>query len=137
MSLSVSGHRNTLDQVIDSMHNGVPKHLGLIADSVYELEGAVADALELTPADVANIKARHPSSLRLQTLVWYLTHFFFYYFSSLDIIMIFAHRRTALGKWKRCHGSLATYTNLIAAFERAGHQDYGDIVRKVVTGKSN
>ena len=40
-------------------------------------------------------------------------------------------RRAALEKWKQYHGSSATYRNLIAAFEEAGHKDFADNVRKI------
>ena len=40
-------------------------------------------------------------------------------------------RRAALEKWKQYHGSSATYRNLIAAFEQAGHKDFADNVRKI------
>ena len=55
------------DQVLDSENGGVSKHLGEIADSMYEWEGPVAEQLGLTPADVAAIKTEHPNKLRLQT----------------------------------------------------------------------
>ena len=55
-----------LDQVIDSDHSGVPIHLGRIADTMYEWEGAVADSLGLHQADVAEIKEAHPRKLKLQ-----------------------------------------------------------------------
>ena len=55
-----------LDQVIDSDHSGVPRHLGQIADSMYEWEGPVADGLGLHQADVAVIKEAHPGKLQLQ-----------------------------------------------------------------------
>ena len=40
-------------------------------------------------------------------------------------------RRAALEKWKQYHGSSATYRNLIAAFEQAGHKDFADNVCKI------
>jgi hypothetical protein len=55
-----------LDQVIDSDHGGVSRHLGQIADSMYEWEGPVADSLGLHQADVAVIKEAHPGKLQLQ-----------------------------------------------------------------------
>ena len=55
-----------LDQVIDSDHGGVLKHLGQIADSMDEWEGAVAESLGLRPADVAEIKHKDPKKLKLQ-----------------------------------------------------------------------
>ena len=51
---------------MDSENGDIPKHLGLIADSMYEWEGAVAEALNLTFADVADIKTKHPRELKLQ-----------------------------------------------------------------------
>ena len=55
-----------LDQVIDSDHSGVPRHLGQIADTMYEWEGAVADSLGLHQADVAVIKEAYTGKLQLQ-----------------------------------------------------------------------
>ena len=55
-----------LDQVIDSDHGGVLRHLGQIADTMYEWEGAVADNLGLHQADVAEIKEAHAGKLKLQ-----------------------------------------------------------------------
>ena len=54
-----------LDLVIDA-ENQSPKHLGQIANSMYEWEGVVADQLGLTPADVAAIKTQYPTQLKLQ-----------------------------------------------------------------------
>ena len=56
-----------MDMVIDFDSCSVSKHLGQIADSMYEWEGSVAEELGLTPADVAAIKVKHPGELRLQT----------------------------------------------------------------------
>ena len=53
--------------MIDSGHSGVLRHLGQIADSMYEWEGAVADSLGLDQPDVAEIKEAHPGKLKLQT----------------------------------------------------------------------
>ena len=47
--------------------DGVPKHLGQIADIMYEWEGPVAEQLGLTQADVAAIKTKYPNELRLRT----------------------------------------------------------------------
>ena len=55
-----------LAQVIDSGHSGVLRHLGQIADSMYEWEGAIADSLGLHQADVAEIKEAHSGKLKLQ-----------------------------------------------------------------------
>ena len=56
-----------LDQMIDSGHGGVSKHLCQIADVVYEWEGAVAESLRLRKADVAAIKKDLVHKIRLQT----------------------------------------------------------------------
>ena len=42
-----------------------------------------------------------------------------------------SYRRAALEKWKQYHGSSATYRNLTAAFEQAGHKDFADNVHKI------
>ena len=55
--------------MLDAEHDGVSKHLGQIADAMYEWEGPIAEQLELTRADVAAIKTEHQNKLRLQTLV--------------------------------------------------------------------
>ena len=54
--------------VIDAENRSF-KHLGQIADSMYEWQGAVADHLGLPPADVAAIHTKHPTQLKLQTYV--------------------------------------------------------------------
>lgn len=54
-----------MDQLIDC-GSRVPKHLGKIADSMPEWEGRIADELDLSPADVAAIKKKHPNELNLQ-----------------------------------------------------------------------
>ena len=56
-----------LDQELDFMNDGVSRHLGQIAESMYKWEGRVADELGLSPAEVAAIKCRHPSDLKLQS----------------------------------------------------------------------
>ena len=48
-----------LDQMLDLMNEDVPKHLGLIADSMCEWEGKITDALGLTPAEVEEIKGKN------------------------------------------------------------------------------
>ncbi len=53
--------------MVDSELCGISKHLGQIADAMYEWEGPIAEQLELTRADVAAIKTEHPNKLRLQT----------------------------------------------------------------------
>ena len=56
-----------LDQVLDVENGGVSKHLGEIADSMYEWEGSVAEQLSLTPAEIAAIKMKYHGELKLQT----------------------------------------------------------------------
>ena len=56
-----------LNQILDFENDGVSKHLGQIADTMYEWEGPIAEQLGLTRADVAAIKIRHPGELKLQT----------------------------------------------------------------------
>ena len=55
-----------LSMVIDSEIGGALKHLGEIADFMDEWEGKIAEGLKLSPADIAAIKLKHPSNLRLQ-----------------------------------------------------------------------
>ena len=52
---------------MDFEHGGVSKHLGQIADDMYEWEGRIAEQLELRKADIAAIKTKHPGELKLQT----------------------------------------------------------------------
>jgi hypothetical protein len=52
---------------VDFEHGGVSKHLGQIADAMYEWEGPIAEQLELTKADAAAINKKHPGELKLQT----------------------------------------------------------------------
>ena len=56
----------SITNVLDSYYDGVPKHLGQIADIMYEWEGPVAEQLDLTPQDVACIKEKHPRDMKLQ-----------------------------------------------------------------------
>ena len=56
-----------LDEVIDSQHDNVSKHLGQIADAMYEWEGPIAEQLGLKRPDIAAIKKEYPSNLKLQT----------------------------------------------------------------------
>ena len=58
-----------LDKEIDFCNKGVPKHIGQIAESMAEWEGQIAEELGLTEADVASIKTKHPSNLKLQVYV--------------------------------------------------------------------
>ena len=53
--------------MVDSEHGGVSKHLGQIADAMYEWEGPIAEQLELRDTDIAAIKTEHPNKLKLQT----------------------------------------------------------------------
>ena len=56
-----------LNKEIDACNNGVPKHLGQIADSMTEWEGRISEELRLKPADVASILKKHPNNLKLQS----------------------------------------------------------------------
>ena len=120
-----------LDDVLDSRNDGVPKHLGQIADSMYEWEGPVADELGLTQADVANIKTKYPNQMDLQALVMrYLLILVLHYF-------LIINRREALHKWKMKPDHKATYKNLAGAFIKAGHRDYADKVHEVIGKQLN
>ena len=57
----------SLTDVLDSKCGGIPKHSGQIADSIHEWEGSVAEQLDLSEVDVANIKRKYPGELKLQT----------------------------------------------------------------------
>ena len=59
-------HSQILDQVVDCDSGGVSKHLGQIADSMYEWEGPVADQLGLSQVDITAIKTAHPMKFSLQ-----------------------------------------------------------------------
>lgn len=81
IALQLQGIPGKLDDLLDSLNDGVPKHLGQIADSMYEWEGSVADELGLTRADVAEINTRKPHETKLQALVTIFTlvlHFIFF-----------------------------------------------------------
>ena len=56
-----------LDEEIDSGSDGVPNHLGQIADSMAEWEGKIADTLKLKMSDVAAIKYQWPTNLKMQS----------------------------------------------------------------------
>ena len=58
--------QDRLNQVVDSENGGISKHLGEIAEQMYEWEGKVSDELGLTKADVNNIKELHKNKLKLQ-----------------------------------------------------------------------
>ena len=47
--------------------DGVPRHLGEIADFMDEWEGPISEKLELKVAEVESIKKEYPSKLHLQT----------------------------------------------------------------------
>ena len=55
-----------MDKEIDEGACGVPIHIGQIADRMEEWKGPIAECLGLTVADVASIKMKHPSELKLQ-----------------------------------------------------------------------
>ena len=59
--------RERLHHKIDGDNAGVFLHLGKIADAMYDWEGGVAEALELTPVEVASINKKHSNELQLQT----------------------------------------------------------------------
>ena len=59
-------HTQVLDQVLGTGLSDASKHLGQIAESMYEWEGLVADQLGLSLADVNEIKTQHPMKLKLQ-----------------------------------------------------------------------
>ena len=46
-------------------------------------------------------------------------------------IIVITYRRAALEKWKQYNGPRATYRKLIAAFERAGRQDFASKVYEI------
>ena len=58
-----------LESVLDSNHDGVPKHLGQIVDCMSEWEGKIADELGLKLGDVNSIKSEYPTNLKLQMYV--------------------------------------------------------------------
>ena len=126
-NIIVIGQSQILDEVIDSGHGGVLKHLGQIAHSMYEWEGPVADNLGLHQADVAKIKEACSGKLELQTSVCFTMALF----CRIGTNNSLTNRRAALEKWKQYNGSSATYRNLIAAFERAGHKDFAETVQKM------
>lgn len=66
-SLLISTDDEMMYQELDFSTGGVSIHLGLIADSMYEWEGSVAEQLNLTQSDIAAIKKKHPNDLHLQT----------------------------------------------------------------------
>ena len=64
-------NRWKLDQEIDFEHRDirgrvVPQHLGIIAESMVDWEGAIADLLGLTEADRSDIKDGNPQKPKLQ-----------------------------------------------------------------------
>ncbi len=64
--IAIYSHLFHSNKALDSENGGVSKHLGQIADSMCEWEGAVAENLGLTKADIAVIKTRYPADLKLQ-----------------------------------------------------------------------
>ena len=115
--------------MLDAEHGGVSKHLGQIADAMYEWEGPIAEQLELTRADVAAIKTEHQNKLRLQTLV--VLSYFLLSPPQFTLSLSLSLRRAALEKWKQKLGSDATYNNLIRVFEQAEYKDLADFVRNI------
>ena len=60
-------NRFMLDKKIDFDHGGVQTDLGIIASSMDEWEGNIAEQLQLTKPDIEAIKVEHPGKLQLQT----------------------------------------------------------------------
>ena len=56
-----------LNHTLDFESGGVDKHIGLIAESMNEWEGRIAEGLGLTNADVNHIKLLQKQSLKLQS----------------------------------------------------------------------
>ena len=53
--------------MLDFENNIVSRqHIDQVADSISEWQGPVAEQLGLTSADIAAIKAKHPTELKLQ-----------------------------------------------------------------------
>ena len=109
-------HRNNSGQVI-------PQHLGRIADSMVEWEGAVADNLGLTEADRSDIREKKPSLQR-----YFRCQMKRKSYDKAAIFPTIMHRRETLKKWKSTLGSAATYRALIEVFFKAGKVDYADAV---------
>ena len=57
----------SLDDELDRYNDGVPKHLGQIADTVIDWECRLAEELGLTPSDVSTINVKHPKNQKRQT----------------------------------------------------------------------
>ena len=64
---SVCDHLHFIDVRSKSTTEVSYEHLGQMADSIVEWRGPIADQFKLTPCDVANIEAKHPQRLNLQT----------------------------------------------------------------------
>ena len=64
--LQTTVSQSPLEHVLDSLNDGVPKHLGLIADEITQWEGRIAEELGLKYSEVDVIKAAHPYRLDLQ-----------------------------------------------------------------------
>ena len=55
-----------MDQEID-YGSKAPVHIGQIAEVVTQWEGPLSDGLDLSPADVEDIKKKYPYGLKQQT----------------------------------------------------------------------
>ena len=56
-----------LEQVIDSQHDGVPKHIGKIANEMDNWENVLlVGELGLKQADITQIKTKYPDDSKLQ-----------------------------------------------------------------------
>ena len=67
-------NRWKLDQEIDFEHRDtrgqvIPEHLGRIAESMVDWEGAIADYFGLTEPDRSDIRERNPKEPKLQRYV--------------------------------------------------------------------
>ena len=60
-------NRYKLDQKLDFDHDGVQMDLGIIANSMDEWEGDIAEQIQLTRPEIEDIKRNFPGKLSLQT----------------------------------------------------------------------
>ena len=60
-------NRYKLDKKLDFDHGGVQTDLGIIANSMDEWEGNIAEQLQLTRPEIQAIKTEFPGQLLLQT----------------------------------------------------------------------
>ena len=107
----------------------IPKHLGMIAETMTSWEGTVADNLGLTQPDRSDIRTRYPFEAKLQR---YRRR------KSMKDLKKYGmyknYRREALSIWKSRLGSLATYRALIEVFYEANELTYADYVCQLLEG---